>query len=304
MKSPTDRSAPLRRATLAALLGLAAVLPASAQRAERLINLSSRSAVGPGRSELVAGFVLAGPGPQTILLRGIGPALAAFGVGDAVVSPRLRLYDGQGKFLREVSGWSGDTTLPATFARVGAFPLAPGSADSAFVATLAPGGYSVQLISPATTTGTALVEIYDTETEPPATAARLINLSTRGEVGAGNQPLIGGFVVTGAAPKQVLIRGVGPALAAFGLGNLLADPRLRLYRGTTLVAENDNTGDVPAEATALAAAARASGAFALPAGGKDAALLLTLAPGAYTVHISAASGPAAGTAMVEIYEVP
>lgn len=294
----------------AALLGLAAVLPASAQRAERLINLSSRGSVGPGRSELIAGFVLTGPGAQILLLRGIGPALAAFGVGDALASPRVRLYDGQGKFLREVSGWSGDATLAATFARVGAFPLAAGSADSAFVATLDPGAYTLQLVS-LTASGTALVEIYDTRVAPLPTDGRLINLSTRGEVGAGNNPLICGFVISGAVPKQVLVRGVGPALAGFGLTGTLADPRLTIFSGATVVAQNNDwstpqpvvANQVVATSAEIAAAARNVGAFALAAGSKDAAVVLTLAPGAYTAQV-ASTDSTTGMALVEIYELP
>ncbi len=128
---------------------------------------------------------------------------------------------------------------------------------------------------------------------------RLANLSTRGWVGGGEQVLIGGLVVAGGSARTVLIRAVGPALGAFGVTGVLGDPRLRLYRGSDLVAENDNWGG---DALA-AAAARTVGAFAVadPAS-KDAMLLLALPPGAYTAQVSGAGGTT-GVALLEAYEV-
>ena len=96
----------------------------------------------------------------------------------------------------------------------------------------------------------------------------------------------------------MLIRGVGPALAAFGLTGVLADPRLQLFSGTTQINENDNATE-----PALATAATSVGAFALPAGGRDAAILVTLQPGAYTAQVSGVGGTT-GIGLVEVYEVP
>ena len=108
-----------------------------------------------------------------------------------------------------------------------------------------------------------------------------------------------GFVVAGDTPRTVLIRVVGPALAAFGVSGVLDAPRLELLRDTTIVAENSGW---PASAAMQEAFARV-GAFALPPGSRDAALLVTLLPGAYTAQVTAASGPP-GIALVEIYDVP
>ena len=116
--------------------------------------------------------------------------------------------------------------------------------------------------------------------------------------------LIAGFVVQGTAPKQLLIRGVGPALAQFGVTGALSDPQLALFQqgvaGT--LQQNDNWSSA-ANATQIAAAASAVGAFALPPNSKDAALLVTLPPGAYSAQVSGV-GNAAGVALVEIYEIP
>jgi len=129
----------------------------------------------------------------------------------------------------------------------------------------------------------------------------LRNVSSRARAGTGADVHIVGFVVEGASPKPMLIRGVGPTLAAFGLTTAAADPVIQVFSSTgTLVASNDNWTDGPA--ANLATAASRVGAFALNAGSKDAALLLSLDPGAYTVHATATG--AAGVTLIEVYETP
>ena len=94
------------------------------------------------------------------------------------------------------------------------------------------------------------------------------------------------------------------ALAGKGVAHPLADPVLRVFKGSAPLAENDNWSADATAANAIAAAAEQVGAFALPSGSKDAAILLTLAPGYYTVHIGAAANAGNGVALVEIYEIP
>ena len=132
-----------------------------------------------------------------------------------------------------------------------------------------------------------------------AEPARMVNLSTRAAVGAADQVLIGGIVIAGGASRPVLIRALGPALGAFGVTGTLADPRLRIFRGSDLIAENDNWGGDPL----VTAAGRSVAAFAVadPAS-KDAMLLLTLPPGAYTAEVSGINGTT-GVALLEAYEV-
>jgi hypothetical protein len=278
-------------------------------RTDRLINLSSRVSVAPNRT-LITGFVIGGTESKRVLIRGVGPALAGFGVTGALTNPKLQLFDSASKLLLENDDWSGADTS-AAFAQVGAFTLPAGSKDAAVLTTLAPGAYTVQ-ITGGTETGVALAEIYDASANAGAETQRLINISTRGAVDTGaNGLLIGGFVVTGNTPKKVLIRGVGPGLAAFGVTGTVADPRLAVYSGSTLVAQNDdwstaqplNAQQSTASAAELTSAAQSVGAFALGAGTKDAALVITLAPGAYTAQVSGANG-GTGAAIVEIYELP
>lgn len=133
--------------------------------------------------------------------------------------------------------------------------------------------------------------------------SRLINISTRGQVGIGPQKMIAGFVIQGAESKTVLIRGVGPTLGNFGVTGVLEDSFVDLVRktptGDVPVSENDDWGGDAAMASAMTAV----GAFPLDTGSKDACLLVTLEPGAYTAKVSGV-GDLTGVALVEVYEVP
>jgi hypothetical protein len=279
-------------------------------RTDRLINLSSRARIGPTTNRtLITGFVIGGTQSKRMLLRAVGPGLQAFRVNDAIPDLRLRLYDSGGGLVTENDDWSG-ADLAASFAHVGAFGLNAGSRDAALLVTLAPGAYTMHVLDRGDS-GLALAEIYDASTSPQSEYQRLINISSRGLVDAGDDVLIGGFVVTGNQPKRVLIRGVGPALGAFGVVGALSDPRLMLYSGGTLIAQNEDWGlpiAVSATQTAattaeIAAVARSVGAFTYAAGSKDAAILVRLGPGNYTAQISGANGTS-GAALVEIYETP
>jgi hypothetical protein len=276
----------------------------------RLVNISTRLNVSASDSAgaSIAGFVVTGDSPKQFLIRGVGPGLAAYGVSSPLATPQLTLYDSKGGVLATNSGWNDNVQIANVAASVGAFKFAAGSKDAALLVTLAPGGYTVQLTS--TGAGNALIEVYDVSAATTSTK-QLINISTRGTVGTGDEVLIGGFFISGDQPKRVLIRGVGPTLGDF-LANPLTDAALTLYDGTqTVIARNDNwgtpqpltTGQQVGTAAEIAAAARASGAFPLRDGSADAALLMTLNPGSYSVIITGV-GTARGPAMVEVYEVP
>lgn len=129
-----------------------------------------------------------------------------------------------------------------------------------------------------------------------------VNLSTRAFVGTADGVLIPGLVIGGTTAKRVLVRAVGPTLTSFGVTGVLADPTLEVFSGMTMVASNDNWSD-PAASSLVAIAAANAGAFALPAGSKDSALVLTLAPGAYTFRVAGAGGTT-GVALVEVYALP
>jgi len=268
----------------------------------RLVNISSRAFVGTGAELEIAGFVISGPAgsSEQVLVRGVGPALANYGVSGFLTNPILTLYDSAGNQVATNTGWSTAANAPAIAAAAtstGAFALPADSADSALLVSLAPGAYTAEVAGVGGATGVALAEVYEVTSGTP----ELINISTRAYVGTGASVEIGGFVINGSQSETVLVRAVGPTLSQFGVSSPLATPTLSVVdsAGTTVAS---NTGwSTAANASAIAAAATATGAFALPSGSSDSALLLTLAPGAYTAVVSGSDG-ASGIALVEIYE--
>ncbi len=287
-------------------------LAATTTRTDRLINLSSRGFVGTGGNILVAGFVIGGTNPKPVLLRAAGPSLASFGIQGVLAKPVLTVYDSAGNPVLVNQGWAGNAAVGTAMSRVGAFAYAANSADSAALATLPPGSYTMQVSGASGTSGIALAEVYDASANPQSEYQRLINISSRGLAGPGAGSLVDGFVVTGNSPKKILIRAVGPELQSrFGLSGTLDDPQIDLYdSGGRLIAHNDNWGtpvtvlpaQVAASASDIAAAARAVWAFPLSGGSRDASVIVTLAPGSYTAQASSASG-SQGITLVEVYEI-
>ena len=187
----------------------------------------------------------------------------------------------------------------AAMATAGAFALTAGSKDAAIAVPLAPGAYTAPVTAADGGSGVALLEVYDGSS---ATTAAVLNASTRAYVGTGEGVLIPGFVIGGTGTLRLLIRAVGPGLAGFGVEGTLADPQFTLFGGSTALATNDNWS-LAANSAEIAATATAVGAFALAVGSKDAVILTTLTPGAYTAVVSGV-GNATGTALVELYVVP
>ena len=273
---------------------------ASASQVSRLGNVSTRAYTGTGAQALAAGFVVGGTGSLPVLVRGIGPSLAAFGLSNFLGDPQLTLFNGMSTPLVSNDNWNSVPTQAAAIqtaeAAAGAFALTS-SLDAAALATLPAGNYSFQVTGQNGGTGIALAEAYDlTSGAPPYGASRLVNISTRALTAPGAQTLTAGFVVGGANLKRVLIRAVGPGLVNFGVPGTLADPEISVFSGSNLVAFQSGS-----PALDVLPASTATGAFALSAG--DTALCLTLGPGAYTVQASSVSG-ASGIVLLEIYEVP
>lgn len=285
--------------TITAQSGLASTPATTPSTGGRLANVSSRLRVteGDATRSLITGFAVTGTAPKRVLLRAVGPTLSSFGVQGALADPRLRLYSSSGAVVADNDNWSGTDTSAAGSA-TGAFALAAGARDAATVVTLQPGVYTLVVMANGGD-GVALAEVYDADAAGVVGASEITNLSTRGHVDGGEGTLIAGFTVKGDAPRRVLIRGVGPTLGGFGVTDALGNPTLKIYQDDRLVAEND---DWQNGLTDVATAATASGAFSLAAGSKDAAVVLTLAPGSYTAVVGSTGG-AAGTALVEVYEV-
>lgn len=265
----------------------------------RLINLSTRGFTGTGASQLIVGFVI--NGNKSILVRAAGPALARFGVSGTLADPQLTLTALASDLVRSNDNWQQDGADAALFTRLGAFPFANNSLDAALVLQLGVQNYTAVVSGASNTTGISLVEVYDADTQPGAPAnPRLLNLSTRGLAGTGDNTLIAGLVITGTQPRRVLIRAVGPGLTQFGVSGILADPTLTVFQGGAAIATNDDW-EISRSGAAIAMTAQRVGAFALDPASLDAALLITLAPNAYTVVINGADG-GTGIALVEVYD--
>ncbi len=270
---------------------------AVAVEGSRIANLSIRSAAGSDAQTLTVGFVIANDS-LPILVRGIGPGLTQFGVVSALADPRLLVYRGS-QLIDSNDNWSVTSGVAAAAVRTGAFPLLAGSLDAATLTSLSGGAFTAQCSAAGGGTGIALIELYDASLRENG---RLINVSARSQVGAGEGVLIAGFNIIGNRPKNLLIRGVGPGLATFGLTGLVADPLIKVFDQTgLLLAQNDNWGDKGA-AESVVAAEKSVGAFLLPEGSKDAVLQVTLQPGTYSAQLSSAS--ANGLGLIEIYELP
>jgi hypothetical protein len=270
----------------------------------QLANLSIRAQL-QGSGTLIVGFFVQSALGHVYLVRGVGPTLRSFNV-DGMPDPRLSVFDGNDLF-RVNDDWetrSGGFGPADIAPEVGAFALPAGSKDAAIAEYFSQGQYTAHVASTDGRGGVVLVEVYDTIAGDPA---RLVNLSTRGQVGVGENALIAGVVVGGTQPTRLLVRGVGPGLSQFGVSGVLARPTLALFqkRGDQQVMLRSNAGwTSQGFKYDLEVAARATVAFPLVTGPvEDSAMIVTLTPEAYTIQLSGVGGTT-GEGLIEIYVLP
>jgi len=285
---------------------LASLSVITSQNPGRLVNLSVLTMDGPGSQLLTIGFVSGGAatlGSEQLLIRATGPALGNFSVANVLADPMLTLYQGS-NVIASNDNWGSTAAniaaVNAADAATGAFTLPSiTSLDAALVQTLPSGGYTIQVAGKGAQVGNALAEVYDNTLSYTASSPRLVNLSCMQQVAA-NSLLTAGFAISGTTSKTVLIRASGPTLTTFGVQNVMPDPQINVFNSnTTVIASNAGwAGD-----TSITAAQTAVGAFAFTSTtSKDSAVLITLAPGSYSAQATSASG-AAGTTLIEVYEV-
>ncbi len=251
-----------------------------------LLNVSTRVGVQSGTSVMIGGFIIAGDLPKEVVLRAIGPSLFDAGVTDALSDPVLELYDSTGALVAQ-----NDNCSSLAPDRIPAGLKPQNGRESLILATLSQGSYTAVLRGANGATGVGLIELYDLD---PA-SSQIINISTRGQVSAGSDAMIGGFIIGGADPTTVVVRAIGPSLAASNIPNPLPDPSLELYGSDgSLIFSNDNWRSTQAE--------QLIGTGLAPTNDREAAILATLPPGNYTavVHDSAS---AEGIALVEVYNL-
>jgi hypothetical protein len=281
----------------------------------RLTNLSTRGRVETSDNVMIGGFIIGGTTSKTVLVRAVGPSLADFGVPGALVNPALQLFAGQ-TAIAENDDWetveplcqqSGQTCGDASaIAATGLAPTQP--LEAAILITLPPGTYTAIVSGLGETTGVGLVDVFEVEDLP---VARLTNISTRGRVETSDNVMIGGFIIEGDTSKKVLVRALGPTLGLppFNVLGALDDPVLQVFPEGQIVpiAQNDNWMVLdplcapPAQTCGGPAAITATGLA--PPLDQEAAILLTLPPGAYTAILSGAGGTT-GVGLVDVFEVP
>ena len=281
----------------------------------RISNLSILTSVTAANPIFTVGTVLGGAGTtgtKALLVRAAGPSLTQLGVPGALADPKLDFFSGQ-TVVASNNDWAGTAALITAFSQVGAFNYVSASSKDAavFDPALAPGNYTVQISGANGASGVVIAELYDSTPASAftSTTPRLINVSVLKQIGTG-ETLTAGFVIGGTTIKTVLIRAVGPTLGAapFNVSGALADPKLDLFSGQTVINSNNDWGTPigtgAATSAQLSAAFTNVGAFALSGTtSKDAALLVTLQPGNYTAQVTGVAG-ASGLTLVEVYEVP
>src|ERR1043165_9110971 len=250
-----------------------------------LANLSTRLKVDTGDNALIGGFIITGTQPKKVIVRAIGPSLSLPG---KLEDPTLELYGPSG-LLELNDNW---VQSPNRQAVIDSGVAPTNDLEAAIVRTLPANGaaYTAIVRGANNTTGIGVVQAYDLDR---TVDSKLANISTRGLVQTGDNVLIAGTIVTGAAPQRVLIRAIGPSLS---LPGKLADPTLELRDANGgLMQANDNWQDSPDKQAIIDTTipptnpAESAIVAALPAGGAS-----------YTAIVKGANG-ATGIGVVEVY---
>jgi hypothetical protein len=267
--------------------------PPAAVTSGRLERISVRAVSGPWGSAAITGSFTVDGSAQQILLRAVGPGLRSYSSATLLADPKLTVTSG-GSVVASNDNWGGSSSLMSTFDQVGAFPLNKSSKDAAILATFVAGSFSMNVTGQRE--GLALAEIFDAESTA-SPAGRLTRLQMRAPVGSGDEVMVAGLTISGDTPLKLLVRAVGPSL--IGVQGVLANPKLQIFRGGSLVKENDDWGGSIA-LRELFAKVNASG---FSATSKDAAMDVSLTPGNYTVVISGVNGTK-GLGRFDAYVLP
>jgi hypothetical protein len=258
----------------------------------RIQNLSTRGSVSTGDNVLINGFIIGGTDPETVVLRALGPSLSSFGVSGVLADPVLSLYNSSGALIASNDNWATDPG--AAFLEQNGFAPSNSAESAILVQNLAPGAYTVVVRGQNSTQGISLAETY--ELLSPGRNSKLTNVSGRSFVGTGDNVLISGFIVGDVASATVVVRALGPSLAAFGVSQPLSDPVLTIFDSNgSAIASNNNWQSDPNNIVLLRDGLA-------PPNPLDSALVLHLPAGAYTAVVSGANG-ATGNALVEVYHL-
>lgn len=244
---------------------------------------------------MIGGFIITGSQPKTVIVRGIGPSLTALGVR-ALADPVIEVHDGSGALIPGAvnDNWND----AATRQKIIDSGLAPSnSLESALWGILNPGPYTVIVRGKNNATGVGLFEVYDLDRTADS---KLANISTRGFVGTGDNVMIGGIIIIGKTPANILIRAIGPSLTNLGVSGALQDPTLELHDGNGALMEANDNWKTRSNGSSQQAAIEAT--TIQPSDDRESAILRTLQPGGYTAVVRGA-GNTTGVALVEAYQL-
>lgn len=260
----------------------------------QLLNIATRLRVQTGDNVLIGGFIITGTDAKKVLIRGIGPSLANFGITNALGDTTLELYQGS-TLLASNDNWKIRSDGSSQQAEIEATTIPPSNdLESAILRSLAPGAYTAVLRGKNNLTGIGVVESYDLD---QAANSKLANIATRGFVDINENVMIGGLIVGGhnGSGARVLVRAIGPSLTAFGVPGALSDPMVELRDGNgSKVAENDDwksTQQTEIQATTLA-----------PTNDLESAVLTALPAGNFTAIVRGFNNTT-GVALVEVYNL-
>ena len=262
----------------------------------QLVNGSGRAPAGAGENTIIAGFIIRGDAPKKVMLRALGPSLSSAQppVPNPLANPKIELFDANRTSLARNDDWRvtqlGGLVTSNQAAQIQASTLAPASdLESAIIVTVPPGNYTAHIKAADNASGIALLEIYDLAEN----SSQIVNVSARARLSTGDNALIGGFVIDGTTPLKVIVRALGPSLAAYGITGTLQDPTLELHNGNgAAFAYNDNWRD------AQQAEVLASGIP--PPDIRESAIVASLAPGTYTAIVRGRV-QLSGVALIEVY---
>jgi len=269
-------------------------------------NISTRSFVQTGDHVMIGGFIVQGTQSKRTILRAIGPELSQYGIPNFLTDPTLELHNANGTLIAFNDDWQ-ETVIGGIITSDQVLDIvnsghAPGNPfESAIIADLPPGRYTAIVRGFDNTTGVALVEAYDLS---PSSASILGNVSTRSFVQTGEDVMIGGFIVQGTQPKNVILRAIGPELSQHGVPDFLADPTLELHNENgAVIARNDNwqhtiIGGIITQNQVQ----DIQNSGHAPTDPSESAIVANLPPGNYTAIVRGVNGTI-GVALVEVYDL-
>jgi hypothetical protein len=271
-----------------------------------LSNISTRSFVQTGDNLMIGGFIVQGTQPKSVIVRAIGPELSQYGIPNAMLDPTLELYNPNGALIASNDNWQttiiGGIITNDQVQDIQTSGHAPVDAsESAIIANLPPGNYTAIVHGVTNTMGVSLVEVYDLS---PGVQSVLSNVSTRSLVETGDNVIIGGFIIQGTQPKDVIIRAIGPELSQYGVPTPLADPTLELHDANgTVIASNDNwqhtiIGGIVTDDQVQ----NIQNSGHAPGDASESAIIANLPPGNYTAIVHGVNNTT-GVALVEVYDL-